>query len=90
MNSHPGDNGAGPQHEPVGREGLVLLACVALASGLLAGLVGAVFRITLAYGDNAREAVIAWARQWPAFGWLVPVLGAGGDGGGGGFGAARN
>ena len=76
MNSHPGDNSPGPQHEPVGREGLVLLACVALASGLLAGLVGAAFRITLAHGDNTRDAVIAWARQWPAFGWLVPVLGA--------------
>src|SRR3954471_3686729 len=72
---HPGDGGVGPPDEPV-RDGLVRLGCVALVSGLLAGLVGAAFRIALVYGDNTRDIVIAWARQWPAFGWLVPMLGA--------------
>jgi CIC family chloride channel protein len=76
LNSPIRNTNADPQDEPVVREGLVRLACVALVSGLLAGIVGAAFRIVLAQGDHTRDAVIEWARQWPAFGWLVPVLGA--------------
>ena len=42
--------------------------------GLLAGAVAIVFRALLAAGDAARNALIAWARQAPAVGWLAPVL----------------
>lgn len=32
--------------------------------------------MVLTQGDGARDSAIAWARQWPTAGWLVPVLGA--------------
>jgi CIC family chloride channel protein len=53
--------------------GLVRLAVVAAASGAVTGVVGSAFRVTLVEADALRDALIAWARQWPAFGWLLPV-----------------
>jgi len=53
----------------------------ALLVGLLAGLLGVLFRRTLDMGDDARGALIAWAHRLGAWGVLVPIgigaLGAG-------------
>ena len=42
--------------------------------GLCAGLTGSLFRITLASADSLRNSFIAWTQQFPAFGWIFPVL----------------
>ena len=53
--------------------GLVRLALVAAASGAITGVVGSAFRVTLVGADALRDALIAWAHQWPLVGWLLPV-----------------
>jgi CIC family chloride channel protein len=57
---------------------LLVLALIALISGALVGLVGAAFCLMLRQADQTRGLVIAWARQWPEFGWLIPVVAAAG------------
>lgn len=42
--------------------------------GLCAGVIALAFRIALTGADALRNQLIAWARQYPAFGWLLPVL----------------
>lgn len=42
--------------------------------GLLAGATAILFRALLAWGDQLRMALIARAQQYPAAGWLAPVL----------------
>ena len=49
------------------------LAAVAAASGLLTGVVGAAFRLSLEQADSLRDALVQWAHQWPEIGWVVPV-----------------
>ena len=49
------------------------LALVAVASGLLTGVVGAGFRLSLLQAESLRAALLGWARQWPAVGWVIPV-----------------
>jgi CIC family chloride channel protein len=56
--------------------GLLRLGIAALASGALVGLVGGAFRLTLESLQRHRDALVAWAHQWPTFGWLVPVAAA--------------
>jgi hypothetical protein len=52
---------------PGNRDGsLLALALLALAAGALAGLVGAIFRLTLAEADGVRNAFIAWAGRLSA------------------------
>jgi chloride channel protein, CIC family len=41
--------------------------------GLGAGLIAALFRVTLAGGDDLRNALIAWSHQSPFLGWVFPV-----------------
>jgi chloride channel protein, CIC family len=41
--------------------------------GVGAGLIAALFRAALAGGDNLRNALIAWAHQYPSFGWIFPI-----------------
>lgn len=41
--------------------------------GLLAGAIAILFRALLALGDQLRNALIVWSRQYPAVGWLAPV-----------------
>ncbi|MGH8616363.1 MAG: H(+)/Cl(-) exchange transporter ClcA [Burkholderiales bacterium] len=53
---------------------LLRLAGTALAAGLLTGLVGTAFRAVLLEADHFRGVLVAWARQWPGIGWLIPVL----------------
>jgi CIC family chloride channel protein len=45
-------------------------ALVGVASGALASLFG----LVLSWGDDLRANLLNWAHQWPAAGWLVPVL----------------
>ena len=46
----------------------------AAAVGLAAGSVAVAFRAALVAGDDLRNGLIAWARQWPAWGWFFPML----------------
>lgn len=52
---------------------LLVLAIAGAASGLIMGAVGAAFRISLGRADNARFALVDWARQFPTIGWVAPV-----------------
>src|ERR1044071_5778965 len=42
--------------------------------GLGAGLVAALFRAALAAGDALRNGLIAWAKSYPLWGWIFPIL----------------
>src|ERR1051325_3453588 len=42
--------------------------------GLGAGLVAALFRAALAAGDTLRNGLIAWAKNYPLWGWIFPIL----------------
>lgn len=53
---------------------LLLLAFAAIAAGALTGLIGTAFRLGLAWLDERRVAGVETLSQWPAIGWLVPVL----------------
>ena len=55
--------------------GLLALALVALVAGALAGLVGAIFRLTLAEADGVRSAFIAWAHGRATLGFACVVMG---------------
>jgi CIC family chloride channel protein len=60
--------------EPAGdRGGLVALALLALLVGAFAGLVGAAFRLSLAYADRWRDLLIVWAKGHGAAGFLVVI-----------------
>jgi CIC family chloride channel protein len=50
---------------------LLALALLALVAGALAGLVGAVFRLSLVETDRLRDALIAWAHGREAVGFLL-------------------
>jgi hypothetical protein len=57
------------------REGsLLTLAVLALVAGAAAGLVGAVFRLTLAQADQLRIILISWAHGQAAVGFLILVI----------------
>jgi chloride channel protein, CIC family len=59
-----------PPTETPGREsGLIRLSLLALIVGLLAGLVGAAFRLTLESADGVRAALITWAHGAGAIGF---------------------
>lgn len=42
--------------------------------GLIAGIVAALFRATLAAGDSLRNSLITWSQQFPWWGWIFPVM----------------
>jgi CIC family chloride channel protein len=77
--SGPGRSADGAQHPaepttPAAQQdegGLVALALVALVAGVVAGLVGATFRLLLVWADRGRDALIAWAHGQQAVGFLV-------------------
>ena len=57
------------------REGsLLTLAVLALVAGAAAGLVGAVFRLTLAQADQLRIILISWTHGQAAVGFLILVI----------------
>jgi len=42
--------------------------------GLGAGLVAALFRLTLTAADSLRNSLITWAQHFPLWGWIFPIL----------------
>jgi CIC family chloride channel protein len=52
---------------------LLTLALLALVAGALAGLVGAVFRLSLDQADRLRDAVIRWAHGYEVVGFLLVI-----------------
>ena len=50
-----------PVHSPAKEGSLLVLAVLALVVGAAAGLVGALFRLTLAQADQLRNILIGWA-----------------------------
>jgi CIC family chloride channel protein len=50
---------------------LLALAVLALVAGALAGLVGAIFRLSLAVADRLRDALIGWAHGRETMGFLL-------------------
>lgn len=66
-------SGSGDQATADSKPNLVRLALISAVSGALTGVVGAAFRLALIEADGLRLMAVGWARQWPAFGWLVPV-----------------
>jgi len=68
----PGD----PKHaaQPAESHGsLLVLVLLALVVGAAAGLVGAIFRLTLEQADRLRDALIAWAHGEKFAGFLIVV-----------------
>src|SRR5262249_23711066 len=65
-----------PKHAapPVeGHGSLLVLVLLALVVGAAAGLVGAIFRLTLEQADRLRDALIAWAQSEKLAGFLIVV-----------------
>jgi CIC family chloride channel protein len=56
-----------------GHGSLLVLAFLALIVGAAAGLVGAIFRLTLEQADRLRDALIAWAQGEKLAGFLIVV-----------------
>lgn len=42
--------------------------------GLMAGLVAALFRLTLEWANTVRGALFAWSHLYPTFGWIFPIV----------------
>ena len=57
--------------EGQGGGSLLALALLALVAGALAGLVGAIFRLSLVEADRLRGVLIEWAHGWEAVGFLL-------------------
>lgn len=60
-------------HAEEGHGNLLVLALLALIVGAAAGLVGAIFRLTLQQADHLRDALIAWAHGEKLAGFLIVV-----------------
>ena len=54
---------------------LLELALLALVAGALAGLVGAIFRLSLQQADGLRNALIVWAHGRAALGFAFVLAG---------------
>ena len=57
--------------EGQGGGSLLALALLALVAGALAGLVGAIFRLSLVQADRLRGMLIEWAHGWEVVGFLL-------------------
>src|SRR5262245_28671516 len=53
---------------------LLIVAVLALLVGIIAGAVGALFRIALAYADQLRNGLIEWAQQEGLVGFLLVLM----------------
>ena len=62
-----------PHNPPEGHSSLLVLALLALVVGAAAGLVGAIFRLTLEQADRLRDALIGWAQGEKLAGFLFVV-----------------
>lgn len=69
MNVH-----AAPSKGNSSAKALVLLGIAAIVAGVLTGLIGTAFRQGLVWLDEQRVAGVETLSQWPAVGWLVPVI----------------
>lgn len=69
MNDH-----AAPSKGNSSAKALVLLGIAAIVAGVLTGLIGTAFRQGLVWLDEQRVAGVETLSQWPAVGWLVPVI----------------
>src|SRR5215467_9356399 len=58
------------------RGGLLGLAPLSMAAGVVTGLVGAAFRLSLDRADQVRDLLVAWAQQWGTAAGLVLVAAA--------------
>jgi CIC family chloride channel protein len=56
---------------PEGEGGLLSLAILSLLAGAVAGLIGAIFRLSLDQADRFRDALIAWAHGEKLAGFLL-------------------
>lgn len=73
---------SGSPHDPVDtpppddadQVGLVRITLLALVGGVIAGVIGGLFRVALASADLLRREVLDWTREAPAVRWLVPFL----------------
>ncbi len=63
-----------PPTDDAERGSLARLVIVAAVGGALAGLVGGLFRLTLAAAEVLRTEVLVWTREEPALRWAIPVL----------------
>src|SRR4029434_819451 len=53
------------------QKGLLALALLSLLAGAVAGLIGAVFRLSLDQADRLRDALITWAQGEEFVGFLL-------------------
>src|SRR5262249_28859276 len=53
---------------------LLVVALLALIVGAAAGLVGAIFRLTLVQADRLRDALIGWAQGEKVAGFLIVAM----------------
>src|SRR5262245_33498675 len=70
MNSeqeHSGGTGDGPG-------GLLVLGVLSLVVGAAAGLVGAIFRLSLGWADRLRDALVTWAHGESLAGFLLVTV----------------
>ena len=67
MNRDPDESGQVTDE----RRSLLMLAAIALVVGAATGLIGAIFRLSLAHADHARDALIAWAHGQAVWGFLL-------------------
>src|SRR5215813_15521597 len=61
------------QHHLQSKGSLIALVLLALVVGVVAGLVGAVFRITLERADRLRDGLIVWAHGEALAGFLFII-----------------
>ena len=59
---------------PAGTARGLAVYAVAMIAGALAGLVGGLFRDALVLADEFRISLVTRLHEWPAVGWLVPVV----------------
>jgi CIC family chloride channel protein len=63
-----------PPEDDARLPGLAKLALLAIAAGLLAGLIGGTFRWLLAGAEGFRTDLLDWTREAPASRWLIPIV----------------
>ncbi len=54
--------------------GIVRACMAAIIGGVLIGLIGGTFRVSLSWLGARHLEFVEWAHSWPALGWVFPVL----------------
>jgi CIC family chloride channel protein len=68
------DNATDARHPEDAEGNLLALALLALVAGALAGLVGAIFRLSLEQADSLRNTLIVWAHGQAVLGFLFVLV----------------